>query len=551
MLDTYDLVKYVAACADSADVSVQWIEPDGVPHCDGKTIFVPQPHAKMTYEDVVLFKRSIAHETSHVKYTDFSVFKHVPLNPLEKLVLNAIEDHRIDYHNDTKYSGDAHITAEQTRLTVNKIVQDPSEVLKNKVGPLFAWEVEERKHMPLHEVIASSVEGVLSEQGHTIMDKLRKLTPELRAVTSIEGKFEGTYACAALAKRIVKEVYEEDVEDMPPPEEVQSKGEGGSGDGGEGEEPAKGEEGKEDGDGDSVDTGGLYHDHDEKGTVPDETDKEKRGGKGSYGKGVGYVPDPNTEVLDYTKVQPEPWRDARIHIKAGLSNKVRTLLQIATRNRTVYAQKKGKLNNSSLHRIPVGVDGYSDRVFKHRVINKSLDTAVTLLVDCSGSMSGSRIEHAAAAAAMMNNVMNNVLHVNTEVLGFTEWGDKHVMAHVKTFDGPKQSPETIADKFQMVRMSDNADGESLMYAYNRIKNRKEARKIIFVLSDGSPCGGFSRGNIITYTKDVIRFIEHSKVELYAIGIQYDCSKYYTHHSRIDDTKNLEAHLLNVLKNTLI
>lgn len=561
MLDTFDIVKYVAACADSANVGVVWAEPNTPPRCDGKTIYVPKPTSSMTHVDMIKFKRAVAHETSHVKYSDFGILKELQLKDLEHLITNAIEDHRIDTLNDTKYTGDSAVTEEALTIAAKNFsnLEAVSEVLRDTGAPLMAWEIATRNYLPSHDFISKDMASLANEKGAERISKLHKYDAQLEELSGVEDKFLGTYLSIKLAKEIAKEVFGEDVDEMPTPEELQKKmeeqngGDEGEGDGegsdGEGEKEGKGGKSKgetKDGEGESKElrTGG--------GMIPDHADdKECHGGGEGWSTKTGYTPDPMPKLIDWTSREINPSGRVVSLIKEGISNKVRTLLQVASRSRTVYAQKKGKLNNSSLHRIPVDVQGYSDRVFKRKIVNNTLDTAVTLLVDCSGSMEGSKIEHAAAAAGMMNNVMNNVLHVNTEVLGFTEHGRTHVIYEIKRFGSKKQTPESIGSKLVDTRLSTNVDGESLMYAYNRIKGRKEKRKIIFILSDGMPCGGGVKGNIGEYTKQVIQHIEKSKVELYAIGIHHDCSRMYKHSICIDDPSTLEQHLLEVLKNTLI
>ena len=99
---------------------------------------------------------------------------------------------------------------------------------------------------------------------------------------------------------------------------------------------------------------------------------------------------------------------------------------------------------------------------------------------------------------------------------------------------------------------DNVDGESFVYGYNRIRNRKEKRKLMIVLSDGSPCGGHRKGDIIRYTRRVIKNIEATDVELVGVGLMYDAVKhFYKKWAVIPAAKDIEFALLNLISQHII
>lgn len=573
MLDTFDLVKYAVACCKKTGMGVKWLDEGGVPHTDGKTMYIPRPRSDWNANDIIRFKRSLAHETSHLAHTDFRVMETVQPEGLERLIYNAIEDYRIDYKNDVMYEGDAFITEEAFKLHVDRFKSVPknerSEILEKYGTPLMKWDVDNRDYMLGNDTLSEDMSPLMDEQGTDYYKKLRKYDAELRALADLEDDFEGSYQAAELSKKIAKEVFEIEPDPMPSRSEV---AEGKGKDKEKGEQKGKGKKNPETGEGESdadgkakeeMETGGgMYHDHDDYGMKESESDKEEREDnereRGFGGRGHGpYTPDPVPHIIDKTTDAGRDYPRAKEHLSQSISNRVRTLIQIATRSRTVFAQKRGKLNQPSLHRLMVDDQHYAERVFKKKVVNNSLDTAVLLLVDCSGSMSGEKMANAAAGAAMMNDVFNNVLHVKTEVLAFTEFyvsGHKHdvtVLYKMKDFDGGRVSKEAMCDKFGHVHMSNNTDGEALMYAYNRIKNRKEKRKMIFILSDGHPAGGYAKGDIMEYTKEVVKYIEHSPVELYAVGIEYDCSRLYKNAVKVNNSSQLEVKLLEVLKNAIV
>ena len=93
-------------------------------------------------------------------------------------------------------------------------------------------------------------------------------------------------------------------------------------------------------------------------------------------------------------------------------------------------------------------------------------------------------------------------------------------------------------------LKENIDGEAIMWAYNRLKKRKEERKILMVISDGAPVddstlsvnsGDFLEKNL----KKIVKFIENkSEVEILAIGIGHDVSRYYKKAIKISDVQEL-------------
>jgi cobalamin biosynthesis protein CobT len=96
----------------------------------------------------------------------------------------------------------------------------------------------------------------------------------------------------------------------------------------------------------------------------------------------------------------------------------------------------------------------------------------------------------------------------------------------------------------------NADGESILLAYNRIKDRPTARKIIIVLSDGSP-HAYNPGDCFTFTKNVVDYVG-KRIEIFGIGILTDSVKrIYPHHAVLDNISTLESTLLEVAKKKII
>ena len=105
-------------------------------------------------------------------------------------------------------------------------------------------------------------------------------------------------------------------------------------------------------------------------------------------------------------------------------------------------------------------------------------------------------------------------------------------------------------------LKENIDGEAISWAYNRIKKRKEERKILMVISDGAPVDdstlSVNSGDFLEkHLKKIVKFIENkTNIEVLAIGIGHDVSRYYEKAVTIMDVDQLGEALLNELSNIL-
>lgn len=270
-------------------------------------------------------------------------------------------------------------------------------------------------------------------------------------------------------------------------------------------------------------------------------------------------------VNDYSKTPPKNEGYATASIKStlacqstGFANRIRTILQIRDRDRFSYGTKSGKLHNPNLHRVMMkDATGYNQRVFKKKHVNNVLDAAVTLLVDQSGSMSGGKYDHAAAAAAMLNETIGNTLHIPVEVISFTNsmcgggrWmNDMYIH---RSFTDKRVPNDNLIQRMgaSSFDMNSNSDGDAIMFAFDRLIRRPEKRKLLVVFSDGSPAGG--NGDINAYTKRVVKAIEtDSPVDIVGIGIMdANVKRIYKECQVIHEVSELEKALLNVVENKL-
>jgi cobalamin biosynthesis protein CobT len=218
--------------------------------------------------------------------------------------------------------------------------------------------------------------------------------------------------------------------------------------------------------------------------------------------------------------------------------------------------KRGGIDSGSMWKgIVYNNTDTGRRVFKQREEDLNLDTAVTLLVDTSGSMGcSSKMDYANASAVVLNDVFAKV-GVKCRVAGFTD-NPRETISYVhKEFD-ERISREELASRLGAADVhykGGNADGESVLWEYHKLMQRSEPKKILVVLSDGMPCDSKSIYNVTDHTKQVIKRIEQQgKVSIVGIGIvDKSVRHFYTRHHIVNDVTNIEEVLLNLLKNEVL
>jgi len=255
-----------------------------------------------------------------------------------------------------------------------------------------------------------------------------------------------------------------------------------------------------------------------------------------------------------------------------LANKLQRKL-LAKQNRSWdFDLEEGSLDTSKLTRIII--DPLNSLSFKKEKDIKFKDTLVTILIDNSGSMRGKPISVAAICADILARTLERC-SVKVEILGFTtkhwkggqsreKWmnnqkplfpGRLNDLRHIvyKSADTPwRQSKNNIGLMLKEGLLKENIDGEALKWAYNKILKRKEERKILMVISDGAPVddstlstnpSDFLENNL----KQVVKWIEkNSSVELLAIGIGHDVTRYYDKAIKIADVQDLGDAMINQL-----
>jgi cobaltochelatase CobT len=247
-----------------------------------------------------------------------------------------------------------------------------------------------------------------------------------------------------------------------------------------------------------------------------------------------------------------------------LANKLQRQLLAKQSRAWEFDLEEGLLDSSKLPRIIM--DPYNSLSFMKEKDLDFKDTIVTLLIDNSGSMRGRPITIAAICADILSRTLERC-SVKVEVLGFTtkNWkGGKSRDSWTKK-EKPKK-PGRLNDLRHIIYkgadthwrqvknnlglmlkeglLKENIDGEAISWAFNRIKKRKEERKILMVISDGAPVDdstlSVNTGDFLEkHLKKIVKSIEtKSEVEILAIGIGHDVSRYYKKAIKITDVNEL-------------
>jgi cobaltochelatase CobT len=259
-------------------------------------------------------------------------------------------------------------------------------------------------------------------------------------------------------------------------------------------------------------------------------------------------------------------------VVSRLANRMQRRLMAKQTRSWEFDQEEGLLDAGRLSRVVT--DPVHPLSFKRERDMDFRDTVVSLLIDNSGSMRGRPITVAAMSADILARTLERC-GVKVEILGFTTRAWKGGQARQKWVeDGKPSDPGRLNDLRHIVYkdadmpwrrarrnlglmlreglLKENIDGESLMWAHNRLLGRPEQRRILLIISDGAPVDdstlSTNPGNYLEkHLRDVIHWIEsRSSVELTAIGIGHDVTRYYQHAVTISDAEELGGTMMQNL-----
>lgn len=285
----------------------------------------------------------------------------------------------------------------------------------------------------------------------------------------------------------------------------------------------------------------------------------------------------NIEVIEPDSDYRDSWlpqlEEETRQMVGKMQKDVERMMASQSRVLRVGMQRKGRLNAPALHRIMAG----DDRVFMHKEEHRSKETAVSLLIDNSGSMTGIKYTTAMVAAYALASTLDRV-NIANEAIGFTTaWSldfpqaarEAHASAKRKGITFSREVPihmpifkefderlnPTVRKRFAFGAYAQpgrgaNVDGESLEIAAQRLLKRRERRKVMIVLSDGAPAGGHGV-HIPQHLRSTVEDLTKKGIDLVGIGIMdSNVKRYYPNSVVLNNVSDLPGQVMTELKRIL-
>ena len=259
-----------------------------------------------------------------------------------------------------------------------------------------------------------------------------------------------------------------------------------------------------------------------------------------------------------------------------LANKLQRIINVEQLSTWKYELEEGNLDPRRLTRIVTNPTTPVSYMLED--VRLERDTLLTVLIDSSGSMRGKLIALAAMSAEIVASTLERC-SVRTEVLGFTtdawkggqsskKWMEENRplnpgrlsdIMHIVYKDAKTPWRKARQNLILMLReglLKDNIDGEALIWAHDRLMRRPEKRKILMVISDGAPVDDstlLANGSsyLDAHLREVVKMIEdQNTVEIVALGIGHDVSRYYKRAITLHNGEGLASAMLNELSEFL-
>lgn len=600
MTEVYDLRRYCELVTRTSGVGLRFVAGAETAYTDGKTIFIPVLNSKTTERDAYRLGAYVVHEAAHHRHgrEHFEILKSNPMtmeSPL-RAISNMIEDSRINRATNEEFRGDGIRLSDGSYYCGMEVYDKYSEYRKKLKPGETLWD---NKTEPLGSVQMAQIESdgdwnrgsvlgftpVFEEFFTDDMHKKKDgLVTDLDFV-NVTRTLKNSQEAWEFSKKVYEYLYDDSAEEHLAEQKQACGGEGADGepkdgggdksDGPDGDKQSKekGEAGFTKGKGAIKVTDLVTSEHNEEWGGPGGTGMGYDYSEYNPGAGGTWAPWPEVvKPIDYTRGEsvnktayrrgaPEfnSWSKgiSRSEMaEAGFSNQVRRLLQVRTAARYEHNHKHGRLHNRSVYRVamPAINDGdWNSRIFKKRKVDDVLKANVLVLVDWSGSMAGDKAVHAAEAAVLINEVFSRVLKIPLEIVSHA-FTDKPNYGIIKPFDSPATSDQ-IRDRFADFTgvMSGNDDHDALLFAYQRLLDRKTKRRVLIALSDGAPADGYEYSDVYNALAQTCKTIEASKVvELYGLGIlDKNVERFYKKHSVLKNVNELEKTLLELLNKIII
>jgi len=544
-----------AAVTGQKGIKLVW---EGPPRTDGKTIYSNPLPAQADEDTVKMVVGKIDHECSHILYSDFGLFREKARDALTMGVWNAVEDTMAERRLAEDFLGCRQTLAEANKIAVKKGKtrtgeQGPSDALMTFVRAWGAYHVTGQEVVPIVESSRAALVGLLEESGVQRLEAL--LATKLYSVASTAE----TYSLASQVLQLVKDIEQEQQEqesgddsdgedgqtddaddssnaNSEQPDDGQTDNANGQN---QGDNQTQGDDGSdgEDGQADDTDDRGNADSEQQDDGQTDNVNGQNQGDDGTQGNEGSDAPASDifkddvddSPVIDLQETAEEaikeledtgafvpgavsyakprklevPDRYAGFKAQIGgeiahLQRRLAALFETRKRCRSVVADE-GRLDSRRIHLALAG----SQAVYRRTEVKKVPKPVVSFALDCSSSMEGREIALALQAVIALVEVCDRMA-IPTEIVVFS--GEVGV---VKTFDEPLARSRGVLGGIY-ANGGTPADA-GLWEAATRLVQRREDRKILFVVTDGYP-------NDYAATIEVGQMIEASGVELYGIGI---------------------------------
>ena len=508
-----------------------------------------------------------------------------PQNPAARALFDAVEQARVEAIGSRRMEG---VAANLAAMLDDRYHKSPfAEARSREEAPLeeaVAMLARERltglKPPAGAERLTDLWRGFVEEKAGAELDKLGPAIHDQRAYARLIQKLLTSLGLANDAEAEPDE--EADGQEKPPPEEPEdAEGEGEESQSQEAMQREAADDATDDADEGTMDTveapSSELDDEGEAGDAeeaaenrPPQTQSQERRTT-DY---KAYTTRFDEEVAADELCDPEELQRLREYLDKQLQNLSAVVARLANRlQRRLMAQQnrswdfdleEGILDSARLSRIII--DPQQPLSFKQEKDMEFRDTAVTLLIDNSGSMRGRPITVAATCADILARTLERC-GVKVEILGFTTrawkggqareaWlqagkppnpGRLNDLRHLvyKAADAPwRRARKNLGLMMREGLLKENIDGEALAWAHERLVGRPEQRKILMMISDGAPVDdstlSVNPGNYLErHLRYVIEEIEtRSPVELIAIGIGHDVTRYYRRAVTIVDAEEL-------------
>jgi cobalamin biosynthesis protein CobT len=523
LFDISVLQREIIRRASDAGLSATFVDGLEAPHFDwvSKNIAVPMVKpGSHTMEEMDYLRGSIIHEIGHSNRVDTikraSAAKLDMSKPFGR-ILNMVEDGAMERGIANTWYGDAVSLGKGHDIHVRRQLDQIAKLKADNPGAQFSDEDSKtnavyllgERHRNWDRWSEASRERLKTEiptDAVGVADTLDKAGwgRRMALARTTDDVFD-------IAKSIYKELFPDDDKDPEDKDSSQNKqGENGKAEEGTGKEGEKSKDKTPQNSPNTIDWKMLTSKHHEEGApnagakVDYSSHRYRRGGT----------------LMPVEIKKPTPRRASAPPVPPFVG-RLRILLQSEKKSKFEFGLTSGRLDQRKLAKLALPVVPGSDswrHVFKKRVPGRKINTAVQIMVDGSGSMSGHKNEIASDAADMLCQAFAGPLRIKTAVHGFDASSGNNNIYPLKEF-GENVLPGVIAGRSRGVGFSGNADGDAVIWALGNIIHRPEKRKIIIVLSDGMPTDGTHVVDPGSMLKFAIETARKRGVQVYGIGIE--------------------------------